>query len=484
MRKCLGNIAVMLTLGVALILGACSKEETKSFSVPSGSILVSMPGQTGTTDFESANITSISVTSQPVGWVINDIDMYKGTITVTAPSSFDNDEARYGNISLTAYTPTGATASVTIYVAILENEDVDYSAAPANCYVATKYETRYKFDPYTGGSSTPLATASVKLLWQTRVDLIKYLDLRDGYVTFYLENAMDDDDNALNRVYDGNAVIGAYNEAGELIWSWHIWVTSTDPTATENIVTINGQELMNINLGASCNSNGSTDHEKIHNSYGTYYQWGRKDPLPGPFSWRFDGNQDANLYNDAEKRLYLEYVASSSETGTTEWLRSNPLTIILGNPGNNYDWIYSGTNDTLWDTTTKSEDDPCPHGWRVPDGSVYETLTIAAADDNMPWAEAQPLYGWRLEDTTNGSSYFFSAAGRRNYMDGRLDNMNDDMELPVPWSGYYWTASTNGAKANAMYFDLNTQTRTWNGFDSAHAMHRANALPIRCVREK
>ena len=484
MKKCTGNILMMLTLSIALLLGACSKEETKSFVVPSGSILVSMPGQTGTTDFDSTNITSITVTSQPVGWVIENIDMYKSTITVTAPSTFDNDEERSGNVSLKGYTPTGATVDITIYVAILENEDVDYSTMPANCYVATKYETRYKIDPYTGGNSTPLATTYVKLLWQTRIGLIKYLDLRDGYVTFYLENAVDDDDKALNRVYDGNALIGAYDANDELIWSWHIWVTSTDPTASENLITMNGQTMMNINLGASCNSNGSADHDKILNSYGTYYQWGRKDPLPGPYSWRFDGNKDASLYNAEEKSLYLEYVESSSETGNREWLRRNPLTIVLGNPENNYNWQYEGTNNDLWSETAKSENDPCPYGWRVPDGAIYENLTIAATDDAMNWTEAQPMYGWRLEDMTTGDSFFFSAAGRRNYMDGRLDNMNDDMELPVPWSGYYWTAGTDAAKATAMYFDLNSVTRTWNGFDGAHAMYRANALPVRCVREK
>lgn len=93
------------------------------------------------------------------------------------------------------------------------------------------------------------------------------------------------------------------------------------------------------------------------------------------------------------------------------------------------------------------------------------------------------MYGWMLMDKTSGEEYFFTAAGRRNYLDGRLDNMNTNLELPVPWSGYYWTATTDEAYASALYFNLNTNTRTWNGFDAARAMQRANALPIRCVRE-
>lgn len=95
------------------------------------------------------------------------------------------------------------------------------------------------------------------------------------------------------------------------------------------------------------------------------------------------------------------------------------------------------------------------------------------------------MYGWMLEDTTTGASHFFSAAGRRNYLDGRLDNMNVNETLPVPWSGYYWSATPLGDDASALYFNLNTDTRsTWNGIDTSRAMHRANALPVRCVKAK
>ena len=76
-----------------------------------------------------------------------------------------------------------------------------------------------------------------------------------------------------------------------------------------------------------------------------------------------------------------------------------------------------------------------------------------------------------------------AAQGRRNYLDCRLDIFNDDETLPVPWSGYYWTVTTAGTDAKALYFDLNTATRTWNSIDPSRSMQRANAMPVRCVRE-
>lgn len=215
-----------------------------------------------------------------------------------------------------------------------------------------------------------------------------------------------------------------------------------------------------------------------------YYQWGRRTPIVGPQSWNFILNEDKIMYNRNGYERRLKYEASTAETGNVEWANNNPMTIITGNEDNVYDWLYEG-HERLWDSETKSEHDPCPAGWRIPDSSIYANLTISAADDELSWQEAQGMYGWNLVDKSDASkSYFFTAQGRRNYIDGRLDIVNDDDTRPIPWAGYYWTATTTeDGKAEAMFFDLNSATRTWNGFDAAYPMHRANALPVRCVRE-
>lgn len=479
MRRFTTLLITSLILGCAIV--ACSKDEVYSLAVPSKSILVSMPGETGTTDFDSHNITSITVTSTPEGWNVDNIDMYSGTISVTAPSSFDDKEVTEGTLSLKGYTPTGETKSIDIYVAILPNADVDYTAAPANCYIANAANTRYRFNPYVGGSKTQLDTDHIALIWESKIGVIKYLDLRNGYASFYVGEETDDDDQPTGKITPGNALIGGYNADGELIWSWHIWVTNSTPT-TDTFM-LNGREVMNINLGADCNSEGSKVSSEIFRSYGLYYQWGRRTPFVGPMEWNFSGNTDARMYNAKESVLYLAYDDSTDETGNIAWADNNPLSFVKGNPENGNDWLYASHDDTLWSATTKSEQDPCPAGWRVADASVFENLTIAAMDDDMSWEEAQPMYGWNLEDIATGESHFFTAAGRRNYLDGRLDIINDDDFRPIPWSGYYWTATTDGAEAKALYFDLNTETRTWNAINTSRSMHRANALPVRCVRE-
>ncbi len=101
----------------------------------------------------------------------------------------------------------------------------------------------------------------------------------------------------------------------------------------------------------------------------------------------------------------------------------------------------------------------------------------------MDWMQAKKMYGWHLEDTSTGKTYFFTAGGRRNYFDGRLDNVNSNPDRPLPWTGYYWSCNVSGDDARCMFFDLNTVTRTYNGYEPHHNLQRANATPLRCVKQ-
>lgn len=466
MKRVLYSISLIIVLSLTLI--GCSKEESSLLEVPSGSIIVHREGDSGVTTFDSRNLTSLTPTSVPNGWSVDNIDMYKGTITVTSPSSFENDEVRSGQLHLKGYTPTGRTRGISIYLAIAP--EINLVDAKANCFVATEPNTLYRFDPMTGGSSTPLQTVELKLLWQTSSGLIKYLDMRDGGASFFIEEDKDNE----GKVKPGNALIAAYDANGEIVWSWHVWVTNNAPE--DDVVTLNGITMMNKNLGAEINSNGSTDGSVIYQSYGMYYQWGRKEPFVGPLAYNFPSNDDAMIVDTDGYRLALKYVDSTAEQGSVQWAIANPMALIKGNKDNDYNWLYEGADDELWSASTKSEYDPCPAGWRMPANALFDNLTIKEA------ADAQKQYGWTLVDAEN-NEYFFTAQGRRNYLDCRLDIFNDDATLPVPWSGYYWSATTDAAEAKALYFDIATSPEDVNALNTSRPMHRANAMPVRCVKE-
>lgn len=98
---------------------------------------------------------------------------------------------------------------------------------------------------------------------------------------------------------DGNALIGAFNSKGEIIWSWHIWVTKNEPANLSSAVVystyawnefgiktdirVPGYAIMPCNIGALSyepRPQKIDSNEVDPDTHGMLYQWGRKDPFP------------------------------------------------------------------------------------------------------------------------------------------------------------------------------------------------------------
>jgi hypothetical protein len=76
-------------------------------------------------------------------------------------------------------------------------------------------------------------------------------------------------------------------------------------------------------------------------------------------------------------------VANTSETATVAYALANPHKFILANEGG--DWLTVKDN-SLWGSS-KTIYDPCPEGWRVPDGGYNGGLGEDAHPDGI-WAKA------------------------------------------------------------------------------------------------
>lgn len=251
---------------------------------------------------------------------------------------------------------------------------------------------------------------------------------------------------------------------------------------------------MDRNLGAYSNSNGSTDTELIYDSYGLYYQWGRKDPFLRPKSYQFIDNKDETVYSGSGSTKLFRYVTSedvadevrANAFGTMEYAIADPFTFILGLETTNYDWLYETHDAALWSATEKSKNDPCPRGWRVPAANVFANFDIAEEEDAAALADVRGMWGWHLVDKTTGAKIFMPAVGRRSFENGVLTNMNNYgyEHTPSPWVGYYWTATaTNGDMSQSMFFDLNTTRAVNNRYEAQKAMYRGNGMQVRCVKE-
>ena len=109
----------------------------------------------------------------------------------------------------------------------------------------------------------------------------------------------------------------------------------------------------------------------------------------------------------------------------------------------------------------------------------------ANSEFNQRITAVNNMYGWHLVDAATGTKIFMPGAGRRSFETGILTNINNyGLEnIPMPWTGYYWTAGAGAADATSMFFDLNTTRATNNRYEPTKQMHRANAMQVRCVRE-
>ena len=278
---------LVCAVAAVVFFASCSKDkESGTIAFDSPAVFLNA-GDAVTVGFSASNIESFSITGKPTGWSDPVIDAANRTITVVSPEKFDDDNDAVK--SLTGKVHGGSTASATLFVGVVDTEDL--SDKPANCYLINKKETNYLINAMYKGDVTEQVPSSVDVVWQSRSNLIQYLELKDGKASFYVAADSDDGD----KIKEGNAVIGAYDAGGTLIWSWHVWAADYDPDAEGGAVDFNGYSMMTRNLGALAADNSSV--ENILASYGLYYQWGRKDPFIGPSSYNAANGASASMYN-------------------------------------------------------------------------------------------------------------------------------------------------------------------------------------------
>lgn len=195
--------------------------------------------------------------------------------------------------------------------------------------------------------------------------------------------------------------------------------------------------MMDRNLDAYNNT--ANDVKAI----GLLYQWGRKDPFPGPagFNTTEPGNIYGSLYAGGAVKTFngaytIPAVKSDATTGTINYGIQYPGAFIYQGPSN--DWLQTKDNN-LWGTPwqdggtgsynknqgTKSIYDPCPPGYRVPPQDTWNSQTVAGSWSN----------GMTMDKL---GSFWFPAAGLRA-------GNSDAGVLSYAGFGFYWLSSPHGA---------------------------------------
>ena len=327
------------------------------------------------------------------------------------------------------------------------NEHTDY----------VNYEGAVITSPYI---ETDSATAySAGLVWQDVQGMIENINIISGspcrYITFSVNNV---------PILGGNAIICVRDANTDIMWSWHIWCypDSLAPISIWNSLKQDGvtggteYKCMPVNLGCVWNA-GKTRGMNV------YYQWGRKDPMPR--SSTYDSTENVTLYNGTYGVFGSD--ADQSKNKTIANSIKNPNLFFPEYDTSNYNWLapingiaspYNlwdayGRDNTSDNTTIKTIYDPCPYGWKVPNGAVFkgftktEGNTETKADSNAvnppapTWKKGWDF--WRYDSDPSG--VFFPASGYRSRTSGSLGSVSS--------LGYYWSsASRSSTNAYHLYF--------------------------------
>lgn len=257
----------------------------------------------------------------------------------------------------------------------------------------------------------------------------------------------------------GNAIVAVCDASDVILWSYHIWVSDAQDVNYQQ-PTRGTYKMLDRNLGATSVT------LKDRNSYGLFYQWGRKDPFARNLTAaRPTGKPYESASSDLEQT-----VEATAETGTIAYAVRNPQTRLLSGS----DW-YQGTggNDLLWGWTddksgVKTVYDPCPAGYRVAD---YYCFAELPADDK---GNCTGQYGYLIATGAESTTSYYPTGG---YL-----SQNKNVTLYLEYRGYLWNnqpstgPNTDDAERPSRFFYNN------NGIGAAKSDYRSAAMPLRCVK--
>lgn len=421
----------------------------------------------------------------------------------------DNDPADFNVARNTKYTVNASIRGTNLDDGrVLVGKDLSAAGTrTANCYVVKTTDANkwYRFKAtvrgngaqtaedisYTGAvipAGDKISPVKAGLVWETRdnngtVHTLDYVGYsRNGYIVFKLGSAP-----------EGNAVVAAKDGASKILWSWHIWATAafdgdnikvqkyeTRPrngiTGYENI-TKRAFNMMDRNLGAASAMPASKTEAEVIKTYGLLYQFGRKDPFPGPGEMKKTGDAELIPFYDANGQLvtkgnfsnFLIWSQTLSNKKQDKAAIIAQLTYVVENPSMfvmstndkaieyggdgktaSYNWLWAAhrnslpwkASNKLWGSglitesgtsnafatkpVTKTIYDPCPYGYHMPEQDVWTNFSTTttgyeattAAEFNVVTADKLIIAG-NMDGFANPQ---FPAFGRRFLTTGNSEN--------------------------------------------------------------
>ena len=441
--------------------------------------------------------------------------------------------------------PTGDNR-VTYIDPIPASENNDNLVSTANCFMVEPGGA-FCFDPFAfqqngteitnsqmtgwyGTASTGIK--SVKLLWQTRENgdvgdpVMGIANSDDDHTNIVDIKRIDNNDISGNpandkgqcRIYcrvaanttGGNGVIAAYdgpNGTGNIVWSWHVWVTDYKPDTRggeQVLEPVNKRKLlfslnnasvlpmMDRNLGAMAGyvDEAPTSFVEMSKTNGFHYQWGRKDPFPSSYTTKkisVINNKNSSTPPEGMLNRYaadgITYVVNGGQSGTISYQTScrQPLVFYAANSKGPAWTNIASASFKGWDETDKPVWDPCPAGWRV-----ISRVDLAAVNQNGSSLPNNNIKNYNTRNDDGGYLLYFEQlnGGHASYFRftgyGRYMNTFEFIgDLCTIWTRNKGT--DNGYNSYAGWFNSGG---TSSELFTIITKYQSDAHPLRCVQEK
>ncbi|MGM9767796.1 MAG: hypothetical protein ACI3Z0_04965 [Candidatus Cryptobacteroides sp.] len=334
----------------------------------------------------------------------------------------------------------------------------------ANCYMISEAGT-YSFETRMVDGNKVENISSADWLWAQDLaspganTLISDISYKDGKITFKATGK------------EGNALIAAFDSDGNIVWSWHIWITDTPEDFNYKNRSDKNPDLgyyaMDRNLGAVSAEIGGGEA-----TFGLFYQWGRKDPFVAGSKVEYDTDSDGNktmypMRNGAATACNIKYPQAKwiaeegdAKTGTKAYAIAHPMLFLAANTtsGDN-NWLAKGIGEFLtdgdphnglWQPFTKTIYDPCPPGYMNPRNGMWRVLESTT---DVVWHDA-PSYG-AVYTTPGGQQTWFPAQGYRSAHPqdrGALMNVGVEHSIIQLWTSEL-QVSYPSCRAYSFYMD-------------------------------
>ena len=453
------------------------------YDLKNDQVVVTSAGKTGTLQFAD----SPQLSSEVKGWMaikptdlsqsalqieVRTTDQWTAEIEYTPSSTYEVDKIYPINLNIKELTDEGQ-ATINEPVTDLS------SSGTANCYIVTT-QAKYKFKATKGNSNeSPGDINKVDWLWMSKADLIHSISYDDGAIIFKATGEK------------GNVLLAAFDASGNILWSWHIWITD-DPRTNTHYVASNRYVLLDRHLGAT-----TADADNV-SSYGLLYQWGRKDPFIGALN---DGNYTAAGYRESAgfTTATAEYVKNPTYNKAFQVVNNTDVSVdpelfeipyTVQNPMN-YIQYSSNSNDSgtswfnspcdtdfhkdLWggkatNSYRKTIYDPCPPGYKVPN-FTGDTWTGLAWDNTL----SKESYLYIAKYTSADQTGYYPASGSRpGTRNGRLA---DTGTKSVLWGSLWYMNGTN-LTGRTMTIDFLNKSVNTNSKTNV-----CDAASVRCQKE-